>query len=256
MRTVEDRGFSLISEIQLQQASLTNEGLFNFLKFAKVKDGVDIQIVDLSNNELGTETALFIEPLIESLIQLNLSGTRLGNKGATEFARSLRDTADTKKCNRGKLRYLDISNNNIGAPGLMKVLGRLKKSQTLVNLNVSGNDMSELANFNQLENILVKNKSLQVFNLSNCKLQSESFVSLSRGLALNTSLLKLILSDNSQISQSLAKICDALIDKSESKLIDLELAKCSITSQSASHLIRLLNSKSKLRHLNLKDNSI
>lgn len=114
-----------------------------------MKPFVDIQILDLSNNELGSETPVFLEVLIDSLIQLNLSGTKLGNKGAFEFAKLLRADSDAKKCNRGKLSHLDISNNNIGTNGLQKIVGRLKKSQTLISLNVSGNDFSDRpSNFN------------------------------------------------------------------------------------------------------------
>lgn len=92
--------------------------MVNLLKFGRVRHLVDIQILDLSNNELGHETPVFLDVLIESLTQLNLSGTKLGNRGATEFAKLLRDGNETKKCNRGKLRYLDISHNNIGTVGL------------------------------------------------------------------------------------------------------------------------------------------
>jgi Ran GTPase-activating protein (RanGAP) involved in mRNA processing and transport len=161
VKSVETTGQSLISQIQLQQSSLTGEGMVNFLKFSSVKQYVDIQILDLSNNELGPETPIFLEELIDSLIQLNLAGTKLGSKGAYQFAKLLRAEAEAKKCNRGKLRYLDISNNNIGTNGLQKIVGRLKKSQTLVNLNVSGNDFGERPeNFNQIENILAKSRSL------------------------------------------------------------------------------------------------
>lgn len=73
---------------------------------------------------------------MESLIYLNLSNTKLGNKGASELAKQMKDEANTKRCTRGKLRYLDISNNNIGSVGFLKILGRLKKSQTLIYLNV------------------------------------------------------------------------------------------------------------------------
>ena len=45
-------------------------------------------------------------------------------------------------------------------------------------------------------------------------------------------------------------------NRAESKLTDLELAKCNVTSECAKHFIRLMGSKHKLRHLNLKDNLI
>jgi hypothetical protein len=42
VQTAENQGFCLISELQLQQTCLTNEGLNNFLKFTKVKDFLDL----------------------------------------------------------------------------------------------------------------------------------------------------------------------------------------------------------------------
>jgi Ran GTPase-activating protein (RanGAP) involved in mRNA processing and transport len=127
----------------------------HLLKLAPVSKFVDIQILDLSNNELGSETPTFLDSLIDSLIYLNLSNTKLGNKGACELAKQMRDEGNTKRCTRGKLRYLDISHNNIGSVGFLKILGRLKKSQTLVSLCANNNDFSERPNqFGQLENLL------------------------------------------------------------------------------------------------------
>jgi Ran GTPase-activating protein (RanGAP) involved in mRNA processing and transport len=95
-------------------------------------------------------------------------------------------------------------------------------------------------------------------NLTACNLQPVSVLYVAKGMAQNTSLHRLILNENIHIGkESLAKLCDALLEnKSECKLVDLELSKCAITSESAKHLSKLLNSKIKLRHLNLRDNSI
>jgi len=94
--------------------------------------------------------------------------------------------------------------------------------------------------------------------MSNCNLQPESIAYLALGFSANVSLTKLILSDNISIGkEGITKLCDALIDnKKECKLIDLDLAKCNINSDSAKPIIRLMNSNYKLRHINLKDNVI
>lgn len=94
--------------------------------------------------------------------------------------------------------------------------------------------------------------------MSNCSLRGETIAYLALGLSANTSLTKLILSDNICIGKDgISKLCDALIDnKKECKLIDLDLAKCNINSDCAQPIIRLMNSNYKLRHLNLKDNVI
>jgi hypothetical protein len=85
----------------------------------------------------------------------------------------------------------------------------------------------------------------------------ETLLSIAKGMQVNTSLTRLVLSENPLIGNSLGKLCDALAEnRTESKLTDLELSKCNVTSDSAKHIIRLMGSKHKLRHLNLKDNSI
>ena len=77
------------------------------------------------------------------------------------------------------------------------------------------------------------------------------------GMKSNTSIIKLILSENSGIRENLNKLCDALIEnRQDCKLIEIDLSKCSITSECARPIVKLLNSKYKLRHLNLRDNSI
>lgn len=44
--------------------------------------------------------------------------------------------------------------------------------------------------------------------------------------------------------------------KTESKLIELDLQRCSISGESVLPIVDLLNSKYKLRVLNLKDNAV
>ena len=127
-----------------------------------------------------------------------MSNTKLGHKGVYELQRLLRNETDSKKVVRGVLKYLDISNNNIGSAGFLKLASRLKKSQTLQCLNISSNNLTEKANqFQQLENLLAKTKSLLNFNLSNCSLQAATIKFLARGMSENSSVVKLILSENS-----------------------------------------------------------
>ena len=77
-------------------------------------------------------------------------------------------------------------------------------------------------------------------------------------MSVNSCLQKLVLSENSHMGkESIARLCDSLLEnKAGCKLVDLELSKCNITSECAKYLIKLMSSKIKLRHLNLKDNSI
>ena len=100
-----------------------------------------MQILDLSHNDLGSDTPKLIKSVIPTLISLNLSHTKMEVKGAFLLAQYLKLAHKQNK--RHTLRSLDLSYNNIGSAGFLKLLSRLKKSTTLTTLNLSGNDFSE-----------------------------------------------------------------------------------------------------------------
>jgi hypothetical protein len=49
----------------------------------------DLQILNLANNDLGNEVALYLKPVLRTLVSLNLSNTKLGVKGCIELSFSL-----------------------------------------------------------------------------------------------------------------------------------------------------------------------
>lgn len=62
-------------------------------------------------------------------------------KGAFLLAQFLKLAHKQNK--RHVLRNLDLSFNDIGSTGFLKLLSRLKKSTALKTLNLSGNNLSE-----------------------------------------------------------------------------------------------------------------
>jgi len=66
------------------------------------------------------------------------------------------------------------------------------------------------------------------------------------------------LSENSDIRKDCIQflVNAILLNRSESKLIELELAKCSLGEQDVQPFIKLIGSNYKLRCLNLKDNDV
>ena len=84
------------------------------------------------------------------------------------------------------LRQLDLSHNNIGAAGFLKLLSRLKKSMALTTLNLSGNDLVDTTErFINLEKFLARNESTKTLNLSDCRLSACILTQIGIGLSKN-----------------------------------------------------------------------
>lgn len=95
------------------------------------------------------------------------------------------------------LRSLDLSHNEFGSTGCLKLLSRLKKSTAIVTLNLSGNDLSEdHERFISLEKFLSRNESCKHLLLNNCRLKRPVMALMSIGLSKNTTLERLSLSEN------------------------------------------------------------
>lgn len=77
---------------------------------------LDLQVLDLSNNELGNESATYLRPVIKTLVHLNLSGTKLGREGCTDLADAFNMLNQDNFC-KGSIKHLDISNNKFDAEG-------------------------------------------------------------------------------------------------------------------------------------------
>ena len=70
-----------------------------------------------------------------TIVDLNLSNTKMGLKGCLELAKGLEESAP-------RLQILDLSRNGIESEGFAKLLQKLKHSKTITSLNVSENDFS------------------------------------------------------------------------------------------------------------------
>ena len=122
---------SLISEINLEQSCLTGEGLYSLCYLS----GLDLQILNLANNDLGNEACQHIRHIMPTIVELNLSNTKMGLRGCCDLVRGFEEEAP-------RLQILDLSRNSIESEGFAKLLQKLKHSKTITSLNVSENDFS------------------------------------------------------------------------------------------------------------------
>lgn len=137
----QSKDYSLIQELYLSYCSLTAEGIQRFARIQMSGVQMNLQILDLSSNDLGSEAPTYLRDVIPTLISLNLSHTKLGKKGAIDLAVYLKE-ATNRNNGFAIMRNLDLSHNNITSAGFLKLVSRMKKSSALLYLNFSYNDFS------------------------------------------------------------------------------------------------------------------
>ena len=218
---------------------------------------MNIQILDLSNNDIGSDAPTHIRHVIPTLISLNLSHTKLGKKGAIDLALYLKE-ATNQNNGFAIMRNLDVSHNNITSAGLLKLVSRMKKSSALLYLNVSHNDFSTgQEKFVSMQKFLTRNMSCRTLLMSGCKLKDTAMSFIGLGISENIALTKVSFSENEQITKDgLHFLVKGLLDADDSKLVDIDLSKNNINSKTILPIARLLSLNHKIRTLNLKGNSI
>jgi Ran GTPase-activating protein (RanGAP) involved in mRNA processing and transport len=119
---------SVLSELHLQSTCITGKGLSAFLSLTP--SIVDLQILDLSSNELGNHSVHYLQHLIPSLVSLNLSNTKLTSDGCQQLAKIFSE----RSC---VIKYLDLSSNRIDIQGFCYLCSGFKQQPTLMALNVA-----------------------------------------------------------------------------------------------------------------------
>ncbi|XP_070178677.1 uncharacterized protein [Littorina saxatilis] len=180
----------------------------------------NLQVLDLSANQLGPQgirTLCLALPPSSSVASLSIADNKTDTDTAESIGRLLSEGPP--------LVYLDVSSNYLGKDFLSRSLGQalktntalhtlkaqsvgmvdgrvllegLKENTTLVELNLSSNQLSDRAALGTAMAAVLKRPecSLQSLALSGCAMNSESLKLLSDGLAANTSLQELNVNNN------------------------------------------------------------
>ena len=99
---------------------------------------IDLQVLDISNNDLGSDYVPCLRPVIQTLVSLNISNTKVGSKGCAELGRCLHETEQ-----HNSLQFLDISSNKIDTEGFGSLVTSLRLSGAISSINASGNQMTK-----------------------------------------------------------------------------------------------------------------
>eukprot|EP01027_Heterolobosea_sp_BB2_P009525 GEZU01014029.1.p1 GENE.GEZU01014029.1~~GEZU01014029.1.p1 ORF type:complete len:825 (-),score=258.10 GEZU01014029.1:123-2384(-) len=246
-------------------------------------ENLDIQLLDLSNNDIteeGVSTIVNLFKLTPNLRYFNMSGNIIENKGAMALATGLAlcskiETVILKECsvgnkgiaalieacgNRDSFTTLNMEDNRITDIGATKTLGKfLESNNTLTHLNLSKNRIE----FKGLEAILKgleKNSALEYFDISDNPIgASKGGMRLVAAIEKNNSLTGLRAADNKFTGEVLSKIGAALAKKKKFEKLDLSnnLFSQKMDKAGAKEFAQFLSEQDcELAELNLDNNEL
>ena len=178
---LDTENYSLMSEINLSYNYLTSECL-GYFALLHDPEFIQLQHLNLSHNDLGPESIEILGQTLCSIVELNLANTKLNSQSMVDLATSFR-RQDMK------LRYLDVSGNNISTEGFYELLVALKNNIRVKSLNFSRNPIcNDLKQFRMSQRFLLCNKTLENLNLSYCNIKEKGIQVIAKGLKGNRSL--------------------------------------------------------------------
>ncbi|RIB28414.1 hypothetical protein C2G38_2316311 [Gigaspora rosea] len=166
--------------------------------------------LNLNDNDIVRELS---ESLIDILINNNI--TSIGLRSTKISAEMVIKLSQGLKSNKIKLRYLNLSRNEINGDAMEELVEALEENTSLKNL-----DLSNITGAGQigreLAKSLEKNRTLKTLNLSNCNIRNGVVNALKKALQTNDTLTDLDLSYNALPMNNLMKTLET--NKSLTKL--------------------------------------
>ena len=233
-----------------------------------------LNVLNLSDNKLDTQEIRIIFNGLESqaLIVLNISHNKITDQSADDIAAFLSKST--------KMKELDLSYNNLRAPGAIKICKT--NLLNLTKLNISHNSITAEA-ANDIATFLSQNTKLQVLNISfnnlqelgcknifqalkegshilsslkigHCKIINEAADELTNVLLNNTRLKELDLSYSNLLTSDATRIFDGI--KNTLNLVAIYVRYIIITSEVADKLAASLIYNASLRELDLSYNKL
>ncbi|XP_051726853.1 uncharacterized protein LOC127500029 isoform X44 [Ctenopharyngodon idella] len=208
----------------------------------------------LNNNSITAEGCAALTSAFNSnpsnLIELDLSGNKLGNSGIKKICHLLKNT----QCRLEKLKLSDCSITEEGYKDLVSAL-RSNPSH-LIELDLTGNDPGR-SGVKELDDLLqVEHCSLKTIRFLKSPAAQEACEHLTKVLGKSPLLLtELDLSEDKLGDLDGVKLSDLLMD-SHSKVEKIKLNNCEQTEKSCSVLATVLSSKTILKELNLNNSRL
>ena len=127
-----------------------------------------MQNLNLSYNDLGEGTISMLQPILSSVVELNLASTKLTNTSIDDLVTCFREQ-------EMKLMFLDIHSNQVTTDGFYKLLACFKANNKVKSLNISRNNIAnDLKSFKWVHKFLNINKTLENLNMSFCGIEEKA----------------------------------------------------------------------------------
>ena len=208
---------SNLESFKFNHNTITNVGADKLA--AILLDTVSLKEIDLSHNNLTSSGAVTIFTGMKNISKLKVIniGHNMIDYGA--------DTIATTLSNNNNLQILDMSFNHLSSDGYIEIFNGMKNILYLRSLVISHNKINFKA-ANNIATVLSQNTKLEELDVSYNDLQTSGAVAICQGVKYASNLTRLIISHNM------------------------------ITDEATEYIIDLLCSHSKLKNLNLSDNSL
>mmetsp|Transcript_81869 Transcript_81869/g.128943 ORF Transcript_81869/g.128943 Transcript_81869/m.128943 type:complete len:515 (-) Transcript_81869:36-1580(-) len=133
-----------LHEIYLGKHKMRDDGVRQLVHF--LMENKTLRVLDLRCNELGAEGARHLGTLLSSdcqLVQLNLSGNRIGEKGNMSGAQAI---AEALMSNR-MLKHLDLNNNGLCGEPLQQLATAVDQNSTLQSIALFHSNWDQLSSY-------------------------------------------------------------------------------------------------------------
>jgi len=186
-----------LAHYSIREHDVGMEALAGLLK----RPSSQLSTVSLSSSDIGPKAAATLWAALEhntKITKLDLTNnTKMGDDGATSMAHALQ----SNRC----LRWLDVENCGIQAPGGIAIAGALQVNKGLQSLHLSDNFLTD-ACATRLAEALEENTTLAVLWLDNNKIGAKGAAAFAASLPKNKSLTTLHLG-TPRVGATLEALC-------------------------------------------------
>jgi Ran GTPase-activating protein (RanGAP) involved in mRNA processing and transport len=133
-----------LHEIYLGKHKMRDDGVRQLVHF--LMENKTLRVLDLRCNELGAEGARHLSTLLSNdcqLVQLNLSGNRIGEKGNTFGAQALSEALMSNRM----LKHLDLNNNGLCGAALLQLASAIDQNSTLQSIALFHSNWDQKSSF-------------------------------------------------------------------------------------------------------------
>lgn len=133
-----------ISDLYLGKHMMRDDGVRQLVGF--LLENKTLRALDLRCNELGAEGAVHLGTLLRTdcqLVQLNLSGNRIGEKGNINGAKAIAEALTSNRM----LKHLDLNNNGLCGEALQNLAVAVDQNSTLQSLGLFHNYWDQMSSY-------------------------------------------------------------------------------------------------------------